>query len=135
MPAVSFITDFAYHPFWAHRGVDLNLAVHPATVEAVKRKTGRPSMARGPLVDPTFSLAPGRKTVERARLGLRPDDLAILISSGSWGVGAVKRRSSSLRTSPGSSLLLPAAPYHPPPAARGHRKNRRLPSSLAWLDR
>ena len=53
----SFITDFGFHPFWAHRGIDLNLAVHPATVEAVKRKTGRPSMACSPLVGPTFSLA------------------------------------------------------------------------------
>jgi processive 1,2-diacylglycerol beta-glucosyltransferase len=101
VPAVSFITDFAYHPFWAHRGVDLNLAVHPGTVEAVKRKTGRPSMARGPLVDPNFSLAPGRKTVERARLGLRPDDLAVLISSGSWGVGAVKETFELIANQPG----------------------------------
>jgi processive 1,2-diacylglycerol beta-glucosyltransferase len=101
VPAVNFITDFGYHPFWAHRGVDLNLAVHPGTVEAVKRRTGRPSIACGPLVSPQFAAAPARKGIERARLGLHPDELAILISSGSWGVGAVEEAFDLVANQPG----------------------------------
>ena len=61
VPAVNFITDFGYHPFWAHRGIDLNLAVHPGTVAAVARRTGRPSMACAPLVSPLFGAARGRR--------------------------------------------------------------------------
>ena len=50
VPAVNFITDFGFHPFWAHRGIDLNLAVPPGTVDAVGQRTGRVSVACGPLV-------------------------------------------------------------------------------------
>ena len=53
VPVVNFITDFGFHPFWAHRGIDVNLAVPPSTVEAVGRRTGRPSVACGPLVAPS----------------------------------------------------------------------------------
>ena len=55
VPAVNFITDFGYHPFWAHPGVDLNLAVHPWTVADVARHTGRPSAPCAPLVGPSSS--------------------------------------------------------------------------------
>ena len=90
VPVVNLITDFGFHPFWAHRGIDLNLAVPPSTAEAVGRRTGRLSLTCGPLVSPEFEAAPARRATERARLGLHQDDLGVLISSGSWGVGALK---------------------------------------------
>jgi processive 1,2-diacylglycerol beta-glucosyltransferase len=101
VPAVSFITDFAYHPFWAHPGVDLNLAVHQGTVEAVMRKTGRPGLACAPLVSPSFAAAPARRAAERTKLGLHPDELSILISSGSWGVGAIDEAFELVANQPG----------------------------------
>jgi UDP-N-acetylglucosamine:LPS N-acetylglucosamine transferase len=100
-PAVNFITDFAYHPFWAHPGVDLNLAVHPWTVAAVARHTGRPSAPCAPLVGPEFFTARPRRAAQRTKLGLRPRDLAVLISSGSWGVGAVRETFERVATRPG----------------------------------
>jgi processive 1,2-diacylglycerol beta-glucosyltransferase len=101
VPVVNFITDFGYHPFWAHRGIDLNLAVPPGTVEAVARRTGRASHACGPLVSPEFLAAPARRDFARARLGLRPEDLGVLISSGSWGVGALKEAFELVANRPG----------------------------------
>ncbi len=101
VPAVNFITDFGFHPFWAHRGIDLNLAVPPSTAEAVGHRTGRLSMTCGPLVSPDFLAAPGRRAIERARLGLRQDDLGVLISSGSWGVGALKETFELVANEPG----------------------------------
>jgi processive 1,2-diacylglycerol beta-glucosyltransferase len=101
VPVVNFITDFGYHPFWAHRGIDLNLAVPPSTAAAVGRKTGRLSLACGPLVGPQFCAAPARRPFERARLGLHRDELAILISSGSWGVGALKEAFELVANQPG----------------------------------
>jgi len=100
-PAVNFITDFGYHPFWAHRGIDLNLAVPPSTVASVARRTGRPSMACAPLVSPGFAAAQERRAVQRGRLGLRSGDVAVLVSSGSWGVGTVRETLEVIATSPG----------------------------------
>ena len=101
VPVVNFITDFGFHPFWAHRSIDVNLAVPPGTVEAVGRRTGRLSVACGPLVGPQFLVAPARRSLERARLGLHRDDVAVLISSGSWGVGALKETFELVANQPG----------------------------------
>ncbi len=100
-PAVNFITDFGYHPFWAHPGVDLNLAVHPWTAAAVARHTGRPSAPCAPLVGPQFFTARPRRAAQRAKLGLRQRDSAVLVSSGSWGVGAVRETFELVATRPG----------------------------------
>ncbi len=101
VPAVNVITDFGFHPFWAHRGIDLNVAVHPSTVQAVARRTGQPSVACSPLVGPEFAAAQARRARQRAALGLQKSELAILISSGSWGVGAVRETFELVATRPG----------------------------------
>ncbi|MGH9104996.1 MAG: MGDG synthase family glycosyltransferase, partial [Acidimicrobiales bacterium] len=101
VPAVNFVTDFGYHPFWAHRRVDLNLAVHPGTAAALSRRTGRPSLPCAPLVGPSFATAPGRRAAQRDRLGLAGDEVAVLISSGSWGVGAVREALELVAGAPG----------------------------------
>ena len=54
-----------------------------------------------PLVDPKFSTAPARRATERDKFGLACDELAILISSGSWGVGAVKEAFELIAKQPG----------------------------------
>jgi processive 1,2-diacylglycerol beta-glucosyltransferase len=101
VPAVNVITDFGFHPFWAHRGIDLNMAVHPSTVKAVARRTGQPSVTCSPLVGPEFAAAQARRARQRADLGLHKSELAILISSGSWGVGAVRETFELVATRPG----------------------------------
>jgi hypothetical protein len=90
VPLVSFVTDFGYHPFWAHRHIDLSLAANPATAAAIARRTGRPALACAPLVAPAFAGARRRRWPERRRLGLAQGEIAVLVSSGSWGVGAVQ---------------------------------------------
>jgi UDP-N-acetylglucosamine:LPS N-acetylglucosamine transferase len=101
VPAVNFITDFGYHPFWGHKNIDLNLAVHPSTVDAVARHTGRPSIACEPLVGPEFGAARQRRDTQRAALGLDDTEVAALISSGSWGVGSVRETLELLASRPG----------------------------------
>jgi UDP-N-acetylglucosamine:LPS N-acetylglucosamine transferase len=101
VPVANLVTDFGYHPFWAHPGVDLNLAVHPRTVAAVAQHTGRASAACAPLVGPEFASARPRRGPKRAQLGLRQRELAVLISSGSWGVGAVQETFELVATRPG----------------------------------
>lgn len=101
VPLASFVTDFGYHPFWAHRGTDLNLAVHPATASSVQRRTGKPSIPCEPLVPPRFELSRARRQQQRALLGLGTDELGVLISSGSWGVGDVRETFELLANHPG----------------------------------
>lgn len=95
IPAINFITDFGVHPLWVHRGIDLNLAVHTGPAELAWGRTGKPSIACGPLVadrfDPAVAATPERRAEARSRLGLGPDDMAVLIVAGSWGVGSLRQ--------------------------------------------
>jgi UDP-N-acetylglucosamine:LPS N-acetylglucosamine transferase len=101
MPVVNCVTDFGYHPFWAHRSVDLNVAANPRAAARIAERTGRGAVACGPLVGPEFAGAAGRRPVERERLGLQGDEVAVLVSSGSWGVGEVKETVESVAKAPG----------------------------------
>jgi processive 1,2-diacylglycerol beta-glucosyltransferase len=88
VPAVNFITDFGVHPLWVQRHVDVNLAIHALPAEVAERRTGRRSVFTGPAVSGRFdpALLPERDAA-RARFGIRPDERAVLIVAGSWGVG------------------------------------------------
>lgn len=91
VPAVNFITDFGVHPLWVHRGIDLNLAVHDGPAQVAAARTGRPAVACGPVVSPSFDPTnlPDRQQA-RDRLGIPLDSTAVLVVAGSWGVGDVE---------------------------------------------
>jgi UDP-N-acetylglucosamine:LPS N-acetylglucosamine transferase len=97
-PAVTFLTDFAVHPVWVHPAIDLHIAVHPGPASAAARQSGGPVVAPGPLVSPRFRQPVDREAV-RAGLGLAPDDKAVFIVAGSWGVGAIADTFELLRSS------------------------------------
>ncbi|MDQ1392875.1 MAG: hypothetical protein QOF30_1852, partial [Acidimicrobiaceae bacterium] len=103
VPTINFITDFGVHPLWTHRGIDLNLAVHPHPAAQAEAKSGRPSIATGPMVSGRFA-APHDRAASRAQLGLSAHDRAVLIVSGSWGVGDVSR---TFRIIAGSGQFVP----------------------------
>lgn len=133
VPAVNFITDFGVHPLWVHRGLDLNLAIHGLPAEVAAERSGRRSLFTGPAVSARFDPAglPTRDAA-RARFGIEPDQRAVLVVAGSWGVGNVAQTYSAIardgrflpvvvcgrddrlrrhvgslaRTSPGPSLIL-----------------------------
>lgn len=88
LPTINFITDFGVHPLWTHPGIDLNLAVHARPAALAEIHSGRPSIATGPMVSPRFADVQDRLAT-RTMLGLASDDRAVLIVSGSWGVGDV----------------------------------------------
>lgn len=90
IPAITFVTDFAVHPLWVHRGIDLNLCVHPDSAAHAAELTGRPARAPGPLVADAFRAdLPGRASARR-ELGLAPDARVALVVAGSWGVGELE---------------------------------------------
>jgi len=88
--AVNFITDFGVHPLWVHRGIDVNLAIHSLPAEAAAQRTGRTTVFTGPAVSARFDphRLPDHRAA-RAHFGIRPDQRAVLVVAGSWGVGNV----------------------------------------------
>lgn len=91
VPTVTFVTDFAVHPLWVHPGIDLNLCVHPNAAAIAARRTGREARAPGPMVADAFRPEPTQREAARAELGLAPEDRAVLVVAGSWGVGEIDR--------------------------------------------
>jgi UDP-N-acetylglucosamine:LPS N-acetylglucosamine transferase len=89
VPVVTYLTDFAVHSLWVHRGVDRHLAVSTISAEAATSRGGKDARARGPLVSDRFRLAEYDRDAVRSNLGLAPDDRAVLVVAGSWGVGDV----------------------------------------------
>ncbi|MGH9125421.1 MAG: MGDG synthase family glycosyltransferase [Acidimicrobiales bacterium] len=105
IPTINFITDFGVHPFWIHRNIDLNLTVHSRPAELAQAMSGRPSIATGPMVSSRFD-QPQDRAATRAALGLSDDERAVLIVSGSWGVGNV---TSTFKTIANSHQFTPIA--------------------------
>ncbi|HEX9506056.1 MAG TPA: glycosyltransferase, partial [Acidimicrobiia bacterium] len=89
VPVVTYLTDFAVHALWVHPGVDRHLAVSELSAMAAESRGGKDARVRGPLVGLRFSEATYDRDTVRSNLGLAPDDRAVLIVAGSWGVGDV----------------------------------------------
>ena len=88
-PVATFLTDFAVHPLWVHPGVDLHLAVSPLSAETAAKRGGRTSRASGPLVGDRFRAQLPDRDAMRRILGIEPEERAVLVVAGSWGVGDV----------------------------------------------
>jgi hypothetical protein len=89
VPVLTFLTDFAVHSLWVHRGIDRHLAVSEISAAAAESRGGKDARARGPLVSERFREAEYDREAVRSNLGLSPDDRAVLVVAGSWGVGDV----------------------------------------------
>jgi len=89
VPVVTYLTDFAVHSLWVHRGVDRHLAVSEISAAAAMSRGGKDARARGPLVSERFREADYDREAVRSNLGLLPEDRAVLVVAGSWGVGDV----------------------------------------------
>ncbi len=98
IPVSTFLTDFAVHPLWVHRGVDSHICVHPRAAQAVYNLTGEFATAPGPLVSRAFIDSNESRYEARARLGIPQDATAVLIVAGSWGVGELEDTFNTLLT-------------------------------------
>jgi processive 1,2-diacylglycerol beta-glucosyltransferase len=104
VPVATYLTDFAVHPLWVHPGVDLHLAVSPVSAETAAKRGGSTNVASGPLVGERFREAPDRNDARRL-LGIEPDERAVLVVAGSWGVGDVPKTV--------ASIVAAGEQYHP----------------------
>ncbi|MGH3549741.1 MAG: MGDG synthase family glycosyltransferase [Pseudonocardiaceae bacterium] len=96
-PSVVVITEPAVHRQWLHPATDLFLCPYPWVAEAARERTGRPGWTTGPVVDDRFR-RPAEGTIGRRSMQLRAGEDAVLISAGSWGVGAATITASLLTT-------------------------------------
>lgn len=88
VPSTVVVTDFAVHRQWLHPGNDLHLCLTPEAANTVRRATGRPALAAGPIVAPRFfAPAPGADSWRRRLHQFAPGRRPVLLSAGAWGAG------------------------------------------------
>jgi len=90
-PVITFLTDLSVHPLWISDAVDLHLAPHAVAAEQARSAGAADVRVVAPPVDvDRFKALPADERHEiRRRYGLPEVGKLALISSGSWGVGAV----------------------------------------------
>jgi processive 1,2-diacylglycerol beta-glucosyltransferase len=98
---VTFLTDPAVHRTWVHPAVDHHVTVTEATAQMGHLVYHTPMQAVGGLVSSRFAerVDPARRERLRAELGLSPDGLVVLLSTGSLGMGDVPNVVRSLSSS------------------------------------
>jgi UDP-N-acetylglucosamine:LPS N-acetylglucosamine transferase len=88
VPVGAWVSDFAPHPFWVYRDIDLNLVMHPVAVaKAAEWVPGAPVAVSAPPVVGRFG--PGDRLDARRHLDLAPDAFLAFVSCGSLGFGSV----------------------------------------------
>ena len=88
VPTVGAITDLAMMHWWAARGIDLHLVIHPDVISEVRAIAGEATeieVVHG-LTRPEFA-RPCDPSAARATLGLPATGKIVLVSGGGWGVG------------------------------------------------
>ena len=108
VPVVTYLTDFAVHSLWVHPGIDRHLAVSELSAQAAAARGGKDPRAHGPLVGERFRDSKIDRAAVRSALGLAPDDRAVLVVAGSWGIGDVLTSVEAIGRS-GSSTRSPCA--------------------------
>jgi UDP-N-acetylglucosamine:LPS N-acetylglucosamine transferase len=89
LPALSVvvITEPAAHRLWLHPGTDMFLCPYPWVAAAARQRTGRPAWAPGPVIAEGFR-RPADPARGRRVMAVQAGQDAVLVSAGSWGVGA-----------------------------------------------
>jgi len=88
---VTYLTDPAVHRMWVHPAVDHHFTVTEATSRMGRLVYRTPMRPVGGLVSTRFTerVSPERRAALRAELGLCPDRPAVLVVTGSLGLGDV----------------------------------------------
>ncbi|MCU1463270.1 MAG: Monogalactosyldiacylglycerol synthase [Acidimicrobiales bacterium] len=131
VPAVTFVTDFAVHPLWVHKGVDANICVHESSAVVAHRRTGRSSTAPGPLVPERFHVGLPDRARTRAALGVNGRQKLVLVVAGSWGVGEVEKTFDALLA---SGRYTPVAVCGRNEKLRRHLEARGAGIVIGWTD-
>jgi UDP-N-acetylglucosamine:LPS N-acetylglucosamine transferase len=86
IPVGAWVSDFAPHPFWVYRDLDLHLVMHDVAVPvAGESEPGAAVAVSAPTVTDAFQ--PGDQLAARRRLDLPEEAFTALVSCGSLGFG------------------------------------------------
>jgi UDP-N-acetylglucosamine:LPS N-acetylglucosamine transferase len=86
VPVGAWVSDFAPHPFWVHRDLDLHLVMHEVAVPVAQDSApGATVIVSAPTVTEAFR--PGDRSDARRRVGLAEDAFTAVVSCGSLGFG------------------------------------------------
>lgn len=88
IPVVNSITDFGVHALWVHPDVDANLVLHEEPARQARARDAQRVTVVKPLVDPAFGTF-SRDPELRSAWGVADDDIAVLVTAGSWGIGSL----------------------------------------------
>jgi UDP-N-acetylglucosamine:LPS N-acetylglucosamine transferase len=137
VPVGAWVSDFAPHPFWVHRPLDLHVVMHPAmTALATRAEPG--ARVTGPAALPVVPVfADGDKRAARRALGLAEEPFTVLVSCGVYGFGAVEEAVDVLLAAGGGRVQVVVA------TGRNEGLRRRLARRaepgrlevLGWTDR
>lgn len=133
VPVVAAITDLAALRFWACRGVDVHLIIHPestAEVRAIAGPATRIVAVQG-LSDPRFA-QPRDRGAARDALDLPADGPIVVVSGGGWGVGDLDGAIAAALTAAGAPLVVVLCGRNTPLRARIETRFAGQPRVRAW---
>lgn len=106
VPTCAVITDMSGLRFWAHRGIDMHLAMYECSLAEIEQIAG-PGRARQvrPLVASEFFACLPRRQARRA-LGLPEDRPLVLVSGGGWAVGELEDAARAALALPDASVIV-----------------------------
>jgi len=134
IPTGAWVSDFAPHPFWVYRDLDLHLVMHETAIAPALRAEPRASVeVCAPPV--TSNFAPGNRDQARARLCGSADGFLALVSTGAYGFGDVDAAVSALLAADPSVQVVVACGRNEKLRARLRARN--LPAqrlrALGWV--
>ena len=138
VPVGAWVSDFAPHPFWLYRDLDLHVVMHPACV-ALAHRAEPGARVRPPAALPVLpAFAPGDRAAARAALGWPPEPFTVLVSCGVYAFGAVEEAVDVLLGAGGSRVQVVVACGRNDALRRGLERRpeagqRLVP--LGWTDR
>lgn len=130
IPVLTYITDVGVHPLWVHPHVDAHLVIHARSAEEAEAFHARDVVVAGPIVDSKFREARRDRDLLR-RLGIEDGELAVLVTSGSWGVGQLERTVEDVISANGLAAIVVCGRQKR--VARRLRNGRRC-AVIEWTD-
>jgi len=135
VPVGAWVSDFCPHPYWVYRDLDVTYVMHPAAAPVAERAEPGARVAVGalPVLD---AFAPVGRADARARLGLDPRGVAVLLCTGSLAFGEVDRAVTALLTACPQAQVVAACGRND--HLRGHLASRGEPPArlrvIGWTD-
>ncbi len=132
-PVITYLTDMSVHPLWVADGVDAHLALDAVPADQATRLGAAGVTVSRPTVSPRFRpRANGEEQqAARRRFGLPPTGRLALVTTGSWGVGAVEKSAYDIET---TGLAVPVIACGSNHALRTRLEASGVGIAMGWVD-